>query len=417
MKKVLVLTAIYPTPDIRIGNNTNVVHYFAREWVKMGYDVCVVHNYPVYLRILHWIAGFAEKTIASRFNTAVTATYQKDDVEYDMEGVHVVRMPLFKPFPRTAVPKKHLDRQIVKIAKYCQRNGFEPDIITSHNFYPHLEMVNRLKECYFPRSKTCVVVHKQVLKMLGNTSGNLADEIKKVDVWGYRSLPLKRETEGYTGIIPVKQFMCYSGIPMHFLGRKDVCEIQQPINRFVYVGSFIRRKYPEKVLLGILQSKLVDFSLDYVGDGSNRRLIERLISKNHLQECVKLHGFVERELVPSFISKAQCFIMISEEETFGLVYLEAMSMGCITIASRNEGMEGIIEDGVNGFLCKAGDEKELASIINKINDMSQKELSLVSCNAIATAQKLTDSAVAQSYIENIINVCPQCPQKQRESNM
>ena len=55
--------------------------------------------------------------------------------------------------------------------------------------------------------------------------------------------------------------------------------------------------------------------------------------------------------------------MISKEETFGLVYLEAMSMGCITIASKNEGMEGIIIDGENGFLCTAGDDDELASII------------------------------------------------------
>lgn len=401
--RILVLSSIYPAPDIMIGNNTNVVHYFAREWVKMGHEVRVVHNYPIYLRVLHWIAGFAEKTIASKFNTSVTSVYQKNNVEYEMEGVKVIRMPLFKPFPRIAVHKRYLSRQIKNIVAYCQRNGFKPDVITAHNFYPHLEMVNRLKKSYFPNTKTCVVVHKQKLKMLNYTSGNLVEEIGKVDVWGYRSLPLKREIEGYTGVVPSRQFMCYSGIPVHFLERKDLCDVRQPINRFVYVGSFIRRKYPEKVLLGILQSNLNHFSLDYVGDGANRPIIEGLIADNHLQDSVKMHGFVERERVPSFISKAQCFIMISKEETFGLVYLEAMSMGCITIASRNEGMEGIIEDGVNGFLCKAGDEKELAFIIEKINSMSQEQLNLMSQNAITTARRLTDTAVATKYIESIIN--------------
>ena len=96
--------------------------------------------------------------------------------------------------------------------------------------------------------------------------------------------------------------------------------------------------------------------------------------------------------------------MISEEETFGLVYLEAMSMGCITIASRNEGMEGIIEDGVNGFLCKAGDENELASIIDSINAMSQDNINRISQNAIATARKLTDSKVAEDYIQSIVRI-------------
>lgn len=401
--KILILSSIYPAPDIKIANNTSVVHYFAREWVKMGYDVRVVHNYPVYLRALHWIAGFAEKTIASRFNTAVTATYQNKDVEYEIEGVKVIRMPLFKPLPRIAVPRYYLNKQIRKIAEYCNRNGFSPDVITAHNFYPHLDMVNRLKEVFFPNAKTCVVVHKQVLKMLNYTKGNLADKIKKVDVWGYRSLPLKREVEGYTGIIPKKQFMCYSGIPAHFLGRQDYCDVSLPIKNFVYVGSFIRRKFPEKVLLGLLKSDLGSFTLDYVGDGANRPIIERIIEENNLQKQVKLHGFVAREQVPSFISKAQCFAMISEEETFGLVYLEAMSMGCITIASCNEGMEGIIEDGKNGFLCKAGDEKELARLINKINSMSQEDLNTISQNARATAQRLTDSAVAKAYIDNVIN--------------
>lgn len=404
MKKILILSSIYPAPDIKIANNTNVVHYFAREWVKMGYEVRVVHNYPVYLRVLHWIAGFAEKAIASRFNTSVTAVYQNKDTEYEMEGVKVVRMPLFKPFPRTAVPHKNIEKQIKKIADYCQKNGFTPDVITAHNFYPHLEMINRLKADYFPNAKTCVVVHKQVLKMLDHTSGNLHDEMGKVDVWGYRSLPLKREIEGYTRFVPQKYFMCYSGIPTHFLGRENVCSIEHPINRFLYIGSFIRRKFPEKVLLGITKSHLTDFTLNYVGEGANRPLIEKLIKEKGLEDKVHLHGFVAREKVPEYIGQAQCFVMISEEETFGLVYLEAMSMGCITIASRNEGMEGIIEDGVNGFLCKAGDENELAQIINKINAMPINGLQTISENAKQTALRLTDENVAKYYIDSILTV-------------
>lgn len=41
--------------------------------------------------------------------------------------------------------------------------------------------------------------------------------------------------------------------------------------------------------------------------------------------------------------------MISRNETFGVVYLEAMAAGCITIASRNVGYDGIIVDRVNGI--------------------------------------------------------------------
>jgi len=400
-KKILVLTSIYPAPDIKIFNNTNVVHYFAKEWVKQGHEVLVVHNYPVYMRLLHWIACFTDKVIASKFNTSVTAVYQKGDCEYKMDGVKIIRMPLYKPLPRYGVPRKQMERQIEKIVTWCQSQGFVPDFITSHNFYPHIEMVNSLKSRYFLHAKTCVVVHKQGLGMLNHIVGDYHGAIKDVDVWGYRSLPLKHEFESYTGIVPQSQFMCYSGIPSHFIGRKDSCDIQKPINRFVYVGSFIRRKYPEKLLLALKECELHDFQLDYIGDGANRKLIESIVAMNHWHDKVTLHGFVQREQVPDFISKAQCFIMISKEETFGLVYLEAMSMGCITIASRGEGMEGIIEDGVNGFLCKAGDEHELSQIILKIRQMSEDELLRISNNAKKTAIRLTDERVARIYLEGL----------------
>lgn len=401
--KILVLSTIYPAPDIQIANNTSVVHYFAKEWVKQGHEVYVIHNYPIYMRIFHWIGAMADKVIASKFNTSVTSVYQNKDVEYEMDGVHVVRMPLFKPLPRFQVPRRNLIRQIHKIAEFCKQHNFSPDVITSHNYYPHLPMINQLKELYFPKAKTCVVVHKQVWKMLRYCGDDYQKEISKIDIWGYRSLPLKREFEKNTGMTPQKWFMCYSGIPVHFLNHQSACNIKKPIAHFVYVGSFIRRKYPEKLLLGIQNSHLKDFTVDYVGDGVNRKIIEEIIKRNQWTDKVKLHGFVSRDMVPNFVEKAQCFVMISEEETFGLVYLEAMSMGCITIASRNEGMEGIIEDGINGFLCKAGDEKELGRIIDKINNLSHDEITRISQNAMMTARKLTDSKVAEDYINSIIN--------------
>lgn len=399
---ILILTTIYPAPDINIANNTNVVHYFAREWVKQGHNVCVIHNYPIYWKILHKIGAIAEKAIASRFNTSVTTDYQKNDVVYEMDGVHVVRIPLFKPLPRFQVPYRYLELQICKIVDYCKVLNFSPDVITAHNFYPHLPMVNKLKGKYFPLAKTCVVVHNQGWKMLRYCGNDYKDAISKVDIWGYRSLPLKTEFEENSGVIPKKWFMCYSGIPFHFLKRESTCNVVKPIKHFVYVGSFIRRKFPEKLLLGILKSHLDDFTLDYVGDGANRKKIEKIIKRYKLEDKVKLHGFVNREMVPDFVGKAQCFIMISKAETFGLVYLEAMSMGCLTVASRHEGMEGIIEDGVNGFLCNAGDEFELAQVINKINNLSQNEINQISQNAITTAQKLTDSKVAEYYLNAII---------------
>ena len=93
--------------------------------------------------------------------------------------------------------------------------------------------------------------------------------------------------------------------------------------------------------------------------------------------------------------------MISKNEAFGLVYLEAMAAGCITIASRNEGFDGVIKDGVNGFLCEAGNIKELSEIINKINALSIEEKKEISINAMNTARSLTNRKAAKKYLSSL----------------
>jgi len=45
-KNILLFTTIYPAADLKYG--TSAVHYFTREWVKMGYDVKVIHYQVVY---------------------------------------------------------------------------------------------------------------------------------------------------------------------------------------------------------------------------------------------------------------------------------------------------------------------------------------------------------------------------------
>ena len=94
--------------------------------------------------------------------------------------------------------------------------------------------------------------------------------------------------------------------------------------------------------------------------------------------------------------------MISRHETFGMVYLEAMAHGCITIASKKEGFDGIIENGKNGFLCNAGDSQELFELLKQIESFSKEQKLRIRKNAIETSRHLTESIVAQKYIEDVL---------------
>ena len=79
-----------------------------------------------------------------------------------------------------------------------------------------------------------------------------------------------------------------------------------------------------------------------------------------------------------------------------MVYLEALASGCITICRKKDGIDGIIKDGFNGFLC----EDNLEELFIKIFEISDKTTILR--NAYATAQNFTAKKVAENYINYLV---------------
>ena len=88
------------------------------------------------------------------------------------------------------------------------------------------------------------------------------------------------------------------------------------------------------------------------------------------------------------------FILPSKNETFGMVYLEALASGCITVCSKNDGIDGIIKDEFNGFL-----SENLENDINRIINFKNKQEILN--NAYNTIKKYTDINVAEYYLKNL----------------
>ena len=114
-------------------------------------------------------------------------------------------------------------------------------------------------------------------------------------------------------------------------------------------------------------------------------------------------GRISREQIIKYLEKSDVFVMISSAEVFGLVYLEAMALGVVPIGSRNEGIDGVIRNGENGFLCEAGNVDELTNILRKINGMPSEELEQISKKAKETAFEYSDRSVAKRYLDALIN--------------
>lgn len=400
MSNILLISTIYPIPE-KGNQGTPVCHYFTREWLKMGCNVRVVHFQSVYPAPFYWMARLNRERIAAKTG-AVVYTKRDKGGRYEMEGVPVNRIPLFKPIPHSGYTKRTINKAIDEIIGWLKKDDFTPDVIVGHFPNPQIEVVGRLKE-YWPQAKTAIVMHGDTELAKKVYGSKLVDLCKKIDLWGFRSEPVRREFE--REVMPVEHgFICYSGIPESYVTKENKHVFSKPLKRFVYVGEMIERKYPLQVMDALKKAYPEGgYQLSYVGDGDLLNEIHNRVEQESLSDNVKTLGKIPRDSIKAEYDKADCMVMISRGEAYGLVYLEAMARGCITIASRDEGFDGVIKDGVNGFLCKAGDADELATIIGRINSLTVEERKAISNNAIATAQSLTDFKAAKLYLDDLLN--------------
>lgn len=396
-KKILLLTTIYPAPDLKYG--TPSIHYFTKEWVKMGYDVKVIHYQAVYPRVFYFLAKLFRELIASRTGAVVFTEREKGDKRYIMEDVSVHRLPIFKRVPHGGFTKSVIKKQIAKIIKLNKEDDFTPDIVIGHFSNPQLEIVDQLKKIYSAR--TCMIMHDAGDSIKRIYSQNYAKYMNSVDTWGFRSIPIKRKFEENFG----KQkhsFLCYSGIPENYITPINNRTFSGDMSTFVYVGEFIERKHPVALIDAVHEVyPSNDYQISYIGRGAGISNIKQAISSLEVENNVSILGFMPRNEIRNVLDQSDCMVMISSGETFGLVYLEAMGRGCITIGSKNEGIDGVIRHGVNGFLCEAGNASELANIIRQINSLSPDDRKQISQNAISTVKELTDNKAAREYITSV----------------
>ena len=106
------------------------------------------------------------------------------------------------------------------------------------------------------------------------------------------------------------------------------------------------------------------------------------------------HNFINQEL-----DRADIFILPSNDETFGLCYLEAMSRGLITIAKKSESMDNIIENGINGFLVNNSFD-----IKNILQDLTKDKKQKIINNTLLNIRNFEKEKVISDYIK-IIEKC------------
>lgn len=189
--------------------------------------------------------------------------------------------------------------------------------------------------------------------------------------------------------------------------RKNIVISEKAPQSLISVGNLKKQKGFDIGLKAFakVKEKFQKASYTIVGDGAEKENLMNLAKELNIADSVTFTGRLENKDVLMEMSKADVFLLPSVREGFGIVYLEAMASGCLTIGTKGEGIADIIKDGYNGFLTTPRDENALADvIINVLSNEEQKNK--ISQNGKMTAMELTwekNASEAISFFEKTLS--------------
>ncbi len=156
----------------------------------------------------------------------------------------------------------------------------------------------------------------------------------------------------------VKTAVLYNGVDPQLFSPPD-SEPDVPV--ILSVGNLIPIKGHELLLraFAAIQNQFPGLSLEVIGDGPERPRLQRLANDLGIAARVHFRGRQSRRQVADVMQRATIFALPSRYEGLGCVYLEAMSAGKPVIACLGQGIDEVIESGINGCLIKPDDLQEL----------------------------------------------------------
>lgn len=398
--KILLLTSVYKDESFgKRAQATDVVNSFVKEWLKQGHEVIVIHNSHCYPKFVHNLPKSLKAVLATRMSFPIPDFDIVQEKTYTDRGAKIYRLPIKKYVPHQKCSSAAVKQQTAKILAILSEIQFQPDIMVGHWASPQMEIMYELLghiSC-----KSAIVLHG---------TGYVLDQkfptvkyLSRIDRIGCRSKTQARLIQNALNL-SITPFVCYSGVPDDYLQRIPYnAEKFDDLStwKFSYVGRLVKYKRVDVIIKALAQLENKNWHLDIVGDGAEENALRLLAKQLQCSEKITIHGKIPRDAVMSILMETHCFAMVSKGEVFGLVYLEAMAASCITIGSRGEGIDGILCDGDNGFLCEPGDVSALKAKFINMMQMNKQEIKQLAKNGYLTANEYSDSNVARNYLQEI----------------
>jgi len=369
MEKILILTH-YSAGICGVWQRAKVE---AIEFKKRGYDVYVFSS------------------------NATKGNNDLAEPEEIYKGVKIKRFP-FKALGGESYMKWNFEKDAIKLS---------PDIIIAHN-YRHIHTIKalKIKNILKKQGKNCkvfLVTHapfvenraffpKMVVKIKDYFNNlNEFDKVITISKW---EIPLLLKL----GCKKEKILHISNSIPDEFFTQEKSKEEK----KVLYLGRIHPRKDIETLMKGFKNSDLEKtHQLEIVGLKEEEYYQQLLNLKDKLNLKVTFTEpiFDLAEKIKK-IDSAEIMVLPSKFEPFGIVFLEAMARGKIVIASKTQGSEELIVEGINGLKFDVGNFSQLKNILNEMNlKKSEKLKKSLKENAPVFAKQFQVSKIIDKWEE------------------
>lgn len=174
--------------------------------------------------------------------------------------------------------------------------------------------------------------------------------------------------------LSAKMMVIPNGVNKLFLANQYKNEkVLKKTVRVIFIAAF----YPGKGLIEtikaieLLRSEGLTITLNAIGKGLPNRpkdaeYVGEVESMAKDRDWVKLQAFMTPNELIEEMRNSDIFVMVSSPETFGLVYVEALSQGLPIVYTKGQGFDGFYDDGYVGYPAIAGNIDSIAHALKSV---------------------------------------------------
>jgi len=282
--------------------------------------------------------------------------------------------------------------------------------------FPHLNVPIAFK------GKFVVTIHDIVMnKFKGSETTNLSLPLYFAKRIGYKRVFKKAVTDSAKIIVPSRftkrELMDYykiedDKIEVTYEGVDEIKSVKQnpakvaasyslTLPYFLYVGNAYPHKNLKRAIKAVSEYNLKHSQKIMFAISSSRSVftqrLEKIVEESGSEEYVRLLGFVPDEDLLALHKRAEGYIFPSLYEGFGLPGLEAMSAGCLVLASETPVFKEVYKDKVVYF--NPFDSNSIEAAIKDVMTMDKKKKGKMIKDGKSFVKRYSWSKMAKETLE------------------